>query len=162
MKKISLTHTQGKFATVDDIDYEFLMEWNWYFDGDYAVRHSHKSEGSIKRRTILMHRVVLSQKLGHSDFEETDHKNQNKIDNQRSNLRPASSMQNKRNTKVRQGSSKFKGVNWHKSHKKWQVQIRFEGKLKHLGHFTDEIKAAKAYNKAASEYFGEFARLNPV
>lgn len=159
MKKIPLT--QGKFAIVDDIDYAFLVKWKWYFD-DYAIRKSRKSDGLSKRITIYMHRVVLSRKLGHFDFEDTDHKNQNRLDNRRCNLRPASRSQNSANRKLQQGSSKFKGVQWHKRGKKWQVRIKFEGKTKHLGLFTDEIEAAQAYNKAAKKLFGEFAYLNSI
>ena len=161
MKKIPLT--QGKFAIVNDIDYAFLTQWKWHFDNGYAVRNSKKSDRFIKRKRIHMHRVILSRKLGHSDFQYTDHKNQNGLDNRRGNLRPASCLQNQRNSKAQRGrSSKFKGVCWRKDSKKWQAKIKFEGHLKHLGLFTDEIEAAKAYNKAALEYFGEFAHLNPV
>lgn len=161
MKKIPLT--RGKFAVVNDIDYTFLHQWKWYFHAGYAVRNSSKSDGFIKRQTIFMHRVVLSRKLGHSDFQETDHKNQNKLDNRRNNLRPATCSQNHGNSSIQQqGSSKFKGVSWHKNHKKWQARIQFEGQLKYLGLFIDEIEAAKAYNKAALEQFVEFACLNPV
>lgn len=161
MKKIPLT--QDKFATVDDIDYEFLMQWKWCFHEGYAKRGSHKSDKLNKQKLIFMHRVVLSRKLGHSDFQHTDHKNQNKLDNCRGNLRPATCSQNGGNRSIQQqGSSKFKGVFWDKRDKKWRAQIMFEGRCKYLGCFTDEIKAAKAYNKAATEYFGEFAHLNPI
>lgn len=159
MEKIPLT--QGKFATVDDIDYEFLIKWKWYFHC-YAVRNSHKSDGFDKLIKIFMHREILIRKLGHSDFQETDHKNHNKLDNRRGNLRPASRSQNQGNRKIQQGVSKFKGVHWYKDRKKWQAQIKFEGKRKHLGYFTDEIEAVEAYNRAAKKLFGEFAYLNPV
>lgn len=158
MKKIFLT--QGKFATVDDVDYTFLTQWKWYFDHGYAVRNSHKSDGFDKRKKILMHRVILIRKIGYSDFQETDHKNQDKLDNWRSNLRPASRLQNRRNSKAQHGSSKFKGVSWHKGRKKWQTHIKFGKHLKYLGLFTDEIEAAKVYNTAALKYFGEFAHIN--
>ncbi len=59
-------------------------------------------------------------------------------------------------------SSKFKGVCFHKRHKKWQASINSGGRLIHLGSFGGEIEAAKAYNEAALEYFGEFAKLNEV
>ncbi len=160
MKKIPLT--QGKFAIVDDIDYSFLMQRKWRFNQGYAVRSSRKSEGLNKRIAILMHRVVLSRKLGHSNFEETDHKNQNELDNRRGNLRPSSRLENSANSKSRPGTSKFKGVYWNKLNKKWCAQIKFDGKKKHLGYFTDEVEAAKEYNKAALKYFGEFAYLNPT
>lgn len=162
MKKISLT--QDKFALVDDIDYGFLMQWKWCLDSHgYAKRNSRKSDGFDKRITIRMHQIVLIRKLGHSNFKEADHKNQNKLDNQRNNLRPASNSQNRRNRKSYKGSlSKFKGVCWHKCNKKWSVEIGFEGRRKHLGYFTDEVEAAKAYNRAATKYFKEFAHLNSI
>jgi len=59
-------------------------------------------------------------------------------------------------------SSEFKGVTWHKQRQKWMAQLVCQGKLIHLGRFTDEIEAAKAYNNAALKYFGEFARLNKL
>lgn len=160
MKKISLT--QDKFALVDDIDYGFLMQWKWCFHNGYAERASRKSEGFDPPKLIYMHRVVLSRKIGYYDFEETDHKNHNRLDNRRDNLRPATCSQNRRNKKSQRGSSTFKGVSWHKRNNKWQSYIMCNRIRKHLGSFTDEIEAAKAYNKAAIKHFGEFAYLNPV
>ncbi len=159
MKKISLT--QGKFAVVNDIDYVFLMQWKWYFHKGYAVRNSHKLGVPSKRKTIYMHRIVLGRKLGHSDFENGDHKDQNKLNNRRGNLRPATVSQDRANRKSPGGVSKFKGVCWHKEKQKWQAKVRIEGKLKHLGYFAIEVKAAKAYNRAALEHFGAFACLTP-
>jgi len=58
------------------------------------------------------------------------------------------------------GTSRFKGVSWFERDKKWQVHIKYNGKGKNLGRFSSEIEAATAYNTAATELFGEFARLN--
>jgi hypothetical protein len=58
-------------------------------------------------------------------------------------------------------TSKFKGVCWD-TRGKWRARITQSKKNKHLGYFTDEIEAAKAYNKAALKHFGEFAYLNEV
>ena len=57
-------------------------------------------------------------------------------------------------------SSQYKGVCWHKRHKKWQASIGVERKMMSLGCFTDEVEAAKAYDAAAKKYHGEFACLN--
>lgn len=160
MRKIPLT--QDKFAVIDNIDYTFLMQWKWCFNNVYAVRNSRKSDGLDRYKIIYMRRIILIRKLGHLDFQYTDHKNHNKLDNRRDNLRPASGTQNAGNRKARQGTSKFKGVCWFKRDKKWIVYIRLNGGRKHLGLFTDEIEAAKAYNEAAKKYFGEFACLNKV
>jgi hypothetical protein len=45
-------------------------------------------------------------------------------------------------------SSKYKGVSWYKPSNKWKAVITIDGKLKHLGHFTDEYEAHLTYQKA--------------
>lgn len=56
--------------------------------------------------------------------------------------------------------SKYKGVSWSKQAKKWQVAIGYQNKTKHFGYFDKEVKAAKAYDKAAKELFGKQAYVN--
>ena len=152
MKKIKLT--QGKFALVDDDDFEWLSQWNWHYGNGYAVRQSPRVRG--KQRRIYMHREILQPPKGM----QTDHINRTRSDNRRSNLRVCTSSQNQWNQHKIRGSSRFKGVSWHKIGKKWQAQIIKNQKHIHLGRFDSEEDAARAYNKAALNYFGEFARLN--
>ena len=60
-------------------------------------------------------------------------------------------------------TSKWKGVCWDKQRAKWAAKIqRKDVGTVFLGRFKDEVDAAKAYNKAAREYFGEFAYLNVI
>ncbi|MFX0181968.1 MAG: AP2 domain-containing protein [Candidatus Hodarchaeota archaeon] len=63
---------------------------------------------------------------------------------------------------VREKSSKYKGVYWSKSKKKWQAYIKKNNKRYHIGTFTEEDEAGLAYNRKALELFGEFACLNKV
>ena len=53
-------------------------------------------------------------------------------------------------------SSKYKGVSWHKAKHNWRSQI----KKRYLGSFKTDIEAAWAYDKAAKEEYGQFAKLN--
>lgn len=50
-----------------------------------------------------------------------------------------------------------KGVSFHKRNKKYQSQIKINGKRKHLGSFKTEAEAAEAYMKAARKHYGELA-----
>lgn len=59
-------------------------------------------------------------------------------------------------------SSKFKGVSYSKSDKKWKAGIEVNGKGINLGHFKEEKDAARAYNAAAKKFFGDIAYQNPV
>jgi hypothetical protein len=147
--------TQGKFALVDECDYEFLMQWTWCYHKGYAVRCT-----SNPARTIHMHRVIL-ERMGFRDFAECDHANQDKLDNCRHNLRPATRCQNQRNkNKLRNNTSGYIGVYWNKQQSKWMAYIRIDGKLKHLGYFDDKEDAARARDMAAIVHHGEFAQLN--
>ncbi len=60
------------------------------------------------------------------------------------------------------GSSKFKGVYYMPSLKKWRAGIKVEGKTVSLGVFSSEAEAALAYNEAARKYFGDIAYQNQL
>jgi hypothetical protein len=92
-----------------------------------------------------------------------DHRNHSPLDNRLINLRPATHSQNSQNSRKRANtSSQFKGVSWNRTAKKWHSYIKVDGKRMTLGYFKDEEQAGIQYNLAASEYFGEFAHLNPI
>jgi len=87
-----------------------------------------------------------------------DHANCDPNDNRLSNLRLATVSQNAANQRNHRASDLPKGITWHKKTKKWQAQIKKDGKNYHLGLFTDPADAHEAYACAARELFGEFAR----
>jgi len=60
------------------------------------------------------------------------------------------------------GSSKYKGVSYITSRKRWRAAIKFKGRSITLGLFKDEVAAARSYNRAAIEYFGNDAYQNLV
>jgi hypothetical protein len=160
MKQIALS--KGKFALVDDEDYDYLMQWNWYYHPKgYAVSvtSSRKKDGTYFQKTIRMHTMVMRDECG----KEIDHKNLNGLDNQKHNLRFSSRSQNLMNRGIQKNnSSGFKGVSYHKKASKWFAQIMLNKKQKFLGLFDCKIEAAKVYNQAAIKYHGEFARLNEI
>jgi hypothetical protein len=152
MKEIQLT--KGKKALVDDVDYEYLSQWKWHVGSHgYAVRTS----SDASKRKILMHRVIMQT----SEKMEADHISGDKLDNRRSNLRHADSSQNKMNKGPQcNNKSGYKGVCWHSQKEKWHAQIKCRDVKKSLGLHLSSEDAARAYDRAAIEYFGEFAYLN--
>ena len=158
MKHILLT--RGKEALVDDEDYEYLMQWKWSCGKrGYAVR---KQTLHGRMEWPLMHREV-AQRMGLSTESEIDHRNRNRLDNRRCNLRVANATQQRANTnRRRDNQSGYRGVYWHRAAGKWAAQIAAGRHTTYLGVFRDKVAAARAYNKAALEHFGEFAVLNPI
>ena len=153
----------GRVALVDDDDYELVSGYRWRvwerrrgpngaIWGPYAVA----SVSSRRGGCIQMHQLITGWPM-------TDHRNGNGLDNQRSNLRPATVAQNTQNARPQAGSSsRYKGVTWHKKLSKWQAEIKVGGKHRYLGVFVSEEDAALAYNVAALEAYGEYAYLNEV
>jgi len=159
MKTISLT--QGKFALVDDEDFERVSRYKWQFGSyGYAVANIWNKNTKTHSHTRL-HRFILNAERG----TQIDHKDLNKLNNTKSNLRFCNTSQNMLNAGVyRTNTTGYKGVYLCKRKKKisWYVQIRYQGKQVFLGIFTDIKKAAQVYNQAALKYHGEFARLNNI
>lgn len=157
MKEIPLT--QGYVATVDDADYEAVSAHKWHIKKArqciYAVRKIRLPDGRLVPQ--YLHRFLMP------GIKSIDHKDGNALNNSReSNLRAATPLQNKRGFQHKRvgASSKYRGVTWHARIAKWQCRIRVLGKLLHLGYFPVEKSAARAYDKAARQYFGDFAAPN--
>lgn len=91
--------------------------------------------------------------------ERIDHINGDRLDNRIENLRPVTALQNSQNSKGLSHKN-YKGACYRENKRKWQSCIQVERKFKHLGYYETEIEAAKAYDHAASKYFGDYARLN--
>jgi hypothetical protein len=105
-----------------------------------------------------MHRWIMNAPAGLL----VDHKNHNGLDNRKENLRFATRAENSRYARKKKNKfrSDYKGVQYIKKIRKWRARITFEGRTRYIGDFKDEISAAKAYDRAAKKYFGEFACLN--
>lgn len=91
--------------------------------------------------------------------EEVDHKDRNRLNAQRENLRAATISQNRTN-RITDTASGFRGVSWHKKTKCWRVSITVNGKTRSFGYFHDSLEAVKHYDKIAPTYLGEFVFLN--
>jgi len=154
MKQIPLT--QGKFAIVDDEDFEFLSQWKWHITTNgYAVRRQKIGE---KIANIWMHRVIAKT----PDGLVTDHIDCDKLNNQKANLRCCSKQGNAVNSSKynKPCSSRYKGVSKMKGRNKWEAYICVDGKKSNIGYFLSEEDAAQAYNSFAIKEYGSFAQLN--
>jgi hypothetical protein len=158
MKEIQLT--QGKVALVDDADYLYLNQFKWHIykqnrNNFYARTVIYQNK---KRIGIVMHRLLLI-----CEGKIIDHISGDGLDNRRSNIRCCTKSENAINRRINiNNNSGYKGVSWYKVVKKWRAQIQYKKIVYHLGTYDKRIDAAKAYNKAAIKFHGEFAKLNEI
>jgi len=144
--------TQGKFAIVDDDNFDRLNQYKWYAWSKgrgypyYALRNVSRKQG---RGIIRMHREILDIPTDLIP----DHKDGNGLNNQRSNLRVVNNSLNLHNQhKPKAGtSSAHLGVSWNKINKKWIAQIQINKKYRYLGSFEKEIEASNAYLQAKTK-----------
>jgi hypothetical protein len=112
-------------------------------------------------RAIFLSRLVMHKKLSDRPNLKIDHINRDPLDNRKQNLRVCTQRQNTRNRAEQSNSSTgYKGVCWVKQKTFYRATICTGGKTLHLGYFSSAEEAAKAYDKAAVEHFGEFAYTN--
>lgn len=149
MKNISLTGGNGigRSIIVDDEDYEYLNQFKWHYGNGYAVTSWGKRPN---RKKMSVHQLLTDCPKGMM----VDHRNRNKLDNTRQNLRVCTNSQNQMNAKKQiNSSSEYKGVI---KSKPWRATYG----RKTIGYFDSEIEAAQAYDRYAKEMYGEYANLN--
>lgn len=154
MKEIKVG-CRGHIALVDDEDFEYLNQFNWHLLNEKKGNwYAYRWEGSER---IHMHRELMNTPVDMI----VDHKNDKGYDNQRKNMRNCTHSQNHQNQLSR--NPKGKGVGLDKRDGTYYAYIKGSKKKRiSLGRFKTAIEAAIAYNKAAIELFGEFARLNVI
>jgi hypothetical protein len=145
---------EGQSVIVDEIDYERISKYKWCarFFGDWIVA------GQVDTKQVLIHRFIL----GVTDPRvEVDHKNHDRLDCRRDNLRIATRRQNAYNRrKALNNRCGYKGVSHPAASTKFKAGITADGKYCYLGLFETAVDAAKAYDAAAKILHGEFACLN--
>lgn len=151
--------TKGKFALVDNADFEILNKHLWYAVAARSGRtfYANRDTPGENRKTMPMHRVIL----GATHGTEIDHKNGDGLDNRRENLRFCTHSQNTRNKCISKNNScGLKGVWWDTQRCLWATQITLDGVRHCLGRFATAEDAARAYDAAAIRLHGEYARTN--
>lgn len=146
----------GETAIIDDDDLELVNRTarTWYA---YELPNGQTHVVGIlpNQETIRLHHLVTG-------FQNAEHIDGDGLNNRKSNLEPSyhARLAMGKKKKRRNSTSQYKGVLWHKRTEKWKAQIWKNGKPIHLGYFTNEKEAAKAYDKAAKELFGRYANPN--
>lgn len=153
MREISLT--RGYSALVDDADHDWLLslgKWQASLTRGGAAYAIH----SMKRGRYYLHRLLVPGAVM------VDHINGDTLDNRRVNLRAATAAQNARNSRAQiRSATQFKGVYRHRSTvNPWRAALSINQRQLSLGAYATPEDAARAYDAAAAEHFGEFARLN--
>lgn len=133
-----------------------------YNTKDKIVKYyASKTIGGRKGKKWKMHRLIFVLRKIEIEGKEIDHINGDTLDNRFFNLRLVNSSQNKGNSSIRSDNkSGYKGVGWHKQNSKWRAYIGTDAKS--LGLYDTEEEAALAYNIAAIQKWGPYAKLNTL
>ncbi len=151
--------SRGRHAIIDADDNESVSRFKWHITtrGYVACFVSlGRIGGKQIRGYMYLHRLIMRPPNGM----EVDHKDGNKQDCRRSNLRVCTHAQNVRNQPGRLGKSRYKGAYWNEQLQRWRSQIKFNYRAIALGYFDTELEAACAYDAAARIHFGEYAKTN--
>lgn len=114
--------------------------------------------GTINYKSVLAHRLAWL--LVHKEWPELylDHIDGNGSNNKINNLRLATAQENQRNRKTTLGSSKYKGVYYCNTSKRWVASVTVDYRRVFSSYHKTEEEAVKNYNKVAGDIFGDYFR----
>lgn len=169
MRTIQLT--RGLETVVDDADYEWLSQFSWSArrgrgNSFYAARGAKIAlpNGTFRYSTREMQRDIMDPNRERHREVLVDHRNKNTLDNQRDNLRWSTVSQSNLN-RAGWSSGCLKGI--FKIYMR-SGEIRYgsttivNGRRIYGKRQIDPVSAAREYNRLATEFHGEFARLNII
>jgi hypothetical protein len=137
--------------------------WNSRYAGKPAlaarIPGGHRM-GVVLGVRVASHRVAWAIHTGQWPTAEIDHVNGVPDDNRFVNLREATRSENMRNVSSKGGTSKYVGVHWCRTWRRWVASVSTPAGQRNVGKFSSEVDAARARDAAALKYYGEFARLN--
>jgi hypothetical protein len=153
---LKLWLTKGQFTLVDEEDFLFLNQWDWfYFEISKTVGYAARSE---KRKTKFLHIELMKKWNKYIEGLEVDHKDRNELNNTKDNLRMATRQQNLRNKGLQStNTSGYTGVRYSRQENKYRAYIYINGICKHLCVTSSKEEAIKVRREAEIKYFGEFA-----
>lgn len=145
--------SRGYSALIDADDYPVLSPQSWY-------AHVDRRRGRVyaRSRTMgYMHRMLVANTVGKL----VDHWNNDPLDNRKDNLRLCDHSSNAANYSFT-GKVEYRGVTavYRKGATKYRARLQVMDKRLELGTYDTPERAARKYDKAAREHFGEFAWVN--
>jgi hypothetical protein len=156
IKTIILNNGMEVFVDAEDFDRVNSIQWSAFKSKNtwYAVKSTSENGKTI---TLRMSRFILN--VHTEDYTvEVDHRNNNGLDNRKENLRICTRSQNLSNRRNYSGNP-YKGIE-KMAKGNWRARIANNGKYIHLGMYNTAEEAARVYDAAAKEAYGEFASLN--
>lgn len=143
------TNTNVEFY-FDLEDYDKIKDYCWIEDKSVFGYSALKAREKGTNKKVKMSYIVAGKYYDHID--------RNPLNNQKENLRPATSSQNSQNrTLSSANTSGFVGVSWDKESNKWAAYIRINKKHKRLGRFINKEDAIRARLEAEVKYYKDFA-----
>jgi hypothetical protein len=151
MKHKCIPLKDGYTVKVDEDQLELLLEHRWYLSAHFHAITNVKVDGKWKQ--TYMEDFLLP----HSENFKVGFKNGDTLDCRVENLEivPYTPI-------IKQKTSDYRGVSYHKPSNRWFARIKKDGKVTHIGTFSSEIACANAYNHYATELLGGKAKLNQV
>ena len=155
---------ESLWTTIDleDLDRVTNFPYTWFAKlnksiGRYYVYASEYHPETKRCKPIFLHQFIMK-----ANGKIVDHKNNDGLDNRKSNLRMATDKNNSTNrrSKNKNNTSGYRNVSWSERYGKWIVQMQVNKKNTILGKFDDVHEAGKFAEEMRQKYYGEYAGKN--